>query len=332
MKLSVIIPSYQRPLDLKRCLTAIAVQRRPADEVVVVVRDGDTGTLELVSACRETMKSLGAIRVEKPGLIAALNCGIEAATGDILVFTDDDSEVQPNWLELIEASFAEPEVGAVGGRDWLQFPEEIPRFLSPQVKRVGVLSWYGKLHGNHHRPLRSHRREVMFLKGVNMAFRRDGLGTYRIDSNLRGLGSQVGSEIDLCGHVREMGLKILFDDRILVKHYSAPRPQGDVRTDFTGPVWRDACFNTHYLIAKHFEIRWSLAYFCHGRLVGSRYMPGLFASLRESLRGEWSIWKRLWQMTSVALAGFLAGRRMRSAANQRIRDLQPFTQQGSTAS
>jgi len=117
----------------------------------------------------------------------------------------------------------------------------------------------------------------------------------------------------------------------LVKHYSAPRPQGDVRTDFTGPVWRDACFNTHYLIAKHFEIRWSLAYFCHGRLVGSRYMPGLFASLRESLTGEWSIWKRLWQMTSVALAGFLAGRRMRSAANQRIRDLQPFTQQDSTA-
>src|SRR5215510_5091045 len=140
MKLSVIIPSYQRPLDLKRCLTAIATQYRPADEVLVVVRDRDTETLELVSACRETMKSLHAIRVEKPGLIAALNCGIDAATGDILVFTDDDSEVRPNWLELIEETFAESEVGAVGRRDWLQFPEEVNRYSSPKVNQVGVLS------------------------------------------------------------------------------------------------------------------------------------------------------------------------------------------------
>jgi glycosyltransferase involved in cell wall biosynthesis len=331
MKLSVIIPSYQRPLDLKRCLAALAVQSRPADEVLVVVRDGDVDTLEVGSAYRESMKSLNVIRVDRPGLIAALNCGMESATGDILVFTDDDSEAPPNWLELIEASFSDPKIGAVGGRDWLQFPEEIPRFLRPEVEYVGVLSWYGKLHGNHHRPLRGHKREVMFLKGVNMAFRRDALGTYRIDTNLHGSGSQVGSEIDLCGYVRAMGFKVLFDDRILVKHYSAPRPKDDVRTDLTGPVWRDACFNTHYLIAKHFGLHKSLAYFCHGRLVGSLYMPGLFASLRWSLKGGWSIWKRLWQMTSAALAGFLAGRRMRADANRSTSDLQPFSQRGSTA-
>jgi hypothetical protein len=256
---------------------------------------------------------------------------MESATGDILVFTDDDSEAPPNWLELIEASFSDPKIGAVGGRDWLQFPEEIPRFLRPEVEYVGVLSWYGKLHGNHHRPLRGHKREVMFLKGVNMAFRRDALGTYRIDTNLHGSGSQVGSEIDLCGYVRAMGFKVLFDDRILVKHYSAPRPKDDVRTDLTGPVWRDACFNTHYLVAKHFGLHKSLAYFCHGRLVGSFFMPGLFASLRWSLKGGWSIWKRLWQITSAALAGFLAGRRMRTTVNQRISDLQPFSQRDSTA-
>ncbi len=331
MKLSVIIPSYQRPLDLKRCLTAIEAQTRPADEVLVVVRDGDLETLELVSARRETMKALAAIRVDTPGLIAALNRGIGSATGDILVFTDDDAEAQPDWLELIETRFTESGVGAVGGRDWLQFSQEIHKYLSPKVKHVGVLTWNGKLHGNHHRPLRGHRREVMFLKGVNMAFRRDALGTYRIDTNLHGLGSQVGSEIDLCGHVRKMGLKIIFDDQILVKHYSAPRPKDDVRTDLTGPVWRDACFNIHYLIAKHFKIHRSLAYFCHGRLVGSRYMPGLFASLRWSLKRDWSIWKRLWQMSSVAFSGFLAGRRMRTAVNRRVRDLQPFTRQDSTA-
>ena len=331
MKLSVIIPSYRRSFDLKRCLEAIRRQSRPADEVLVIVREDDFETSELVSLCSENLKWLRAAYISKPGLIAALNCGLDNATGDILVFTDDDSEAEKNWLELIESRFRDPRVGAVGGRDWLQLPAEPSRYFAAEVNRVGVLSWYGKLYGNHHHPLRGHKQKVMFLKGVNMAYRKTALGSRRIDTNLRGSGSQVGSEIDLCSQISRAGFTILFDDRILVKHYCAPRPKDDVRTDLSGPVWLDICFNTHYLIAKHFGTFRSFAFFCYGRLLGTRYMPGLFAVIKWVLRGDRFIGKRFLQMTSVALSGFLAGRRMKTDSTQNIPEFQPLSRQGSTA-
>ena len=52
MKVTVIIPSYRRPLDLRRCLAAIWRQSKPADEVLVVGRDGDTQTLDIISEVR----------------------------------------------------------------------------------------------------------------------------------------------------------------------------------------------------------------------------------------------------------------------------------------
>ena len=331
MKLSVIIPSYRRSFDLKRCLEALKRQSRSADEILVIVREDDIETSQLVAAFSKNLPYLQIVFTRKPGLIAALNCGLDNATGDIFVFTDDDSEAEKNWLELIEVRFNDPKIGAVGGRDWLQLPDEPSRYYAAEVNKVGVLTWYGKLYGNHHHPLHGHKRKVMFLKGVNMAYRKTALGSRRIDMNLRGAGSQVGSELDLCSQISHAGFSILFDDRILVKHYCAPRPKDDVRTDLNGPVWLDICFNTHYLIAKHFGISRSFAFLCYGRLLGTRYMPGLFATFKWTLKRDRSIWKRLLQMTAMAFSGFLAGRRMKSDNTQNIPDLQSLSSQGSTA-
>src|ERR1700731_1257596 len=120
MNLTVIIPSFQRPGDLLRCLEAVLRQSRPPDEVLVVGREEDTGTSNIVSMLRRNTSVLRIVIVTQPGLIAALNCGLDNAAGDLLAFTDDDAEPQGDWLERIEASFGDASIGAVGGRDWLQ--------------------------------------------------------------------------------------------------------------------------------------------------------------------------------------------------------------------
>jgi glycosyltransferase involved in cell wall biosynthesis len=240
-----------------------------------------------------------------------MNCGLDNATGDLLVFTDDDAEPALDWLERIEASFADPSVGAVGGRDWIQLPGEPALFQPAPASRVGVLTWYGALYGNHHRPLHGHSQKVMFLKGVNMAFRRRALGSYRIDTRLRGSGAQVGSEMDLCSQTRQAGFDVLFDDRILVKHYSSPRAAGDDRNELVGSVFPDICFNNHYLIAKRFSLGRALAHFCNERLLGSRSIPGLLACLKWFFKGDRQSWRRLVQMTRIGTAGFFLGRHAR---------------------
>jgi glycosyltransferase involved in cell wall biosynthesis len=330
-KVSVVIPSYQRSFDLSRCLAAIKEQSRAADEILIIAREGDMETREVVSEFELRMTTVRMIHVNGPGLVAALNCGLANARGDFLVFTDDDSEPQADWLQRIEESFSNPQVGAVGGRDWLQLPSEPSLFSPPHVDRVGILSWYGAMYGNHHCPVKSHTRNVMFLKGVNMAFRRSALGSYQIDKLLRGSGAQVGTEIDLCMRARDAGFKVLFDDRILVKHFSASRQAGDGRTDLTSSVWPDACFNTHFLIAKHLSLIYSSMHLCNRILLGSRPMPGILASIKWSLNGDQLVWQRMMRIARIALTGFFAGRRAkamvhrnRNRSTAEPRHLEPF--------
>jgi glycosyltransferase involved in cell wall biosynthesis len=316
MKVTLIIPSYKRPSDLRRCLAAISLQSKPADEVLVVGRDGDTETIDIISEVQLLLPTLRLVRVSEPGLIAALNCGLDSATGDLLAFTDDDAEPQVDWLMRISHSFADASLGAVGGRDWIQLPDEPALFKPVPVSRIGVLTWYGAQHGNHHCPLHGHKKKVLFLKGVNMAFRRRAIGSYRIDTRLRGSGAQVGSELDLCLQVKKAGFEVLFDDRILVKHYSSPRTAGDDRNGMVGPVFPDICFNNHYLIAKHFGLYRALAYFGYERLRGSRSIPGLLACLKWRFKGDRLAWQRLAQMTRTGAAGFQSGRHARAVAGQ----------------
>jgi GT2 family glycosyltransferase len=319
--LSVIIPSYKRSSDLKCCLAALARQTRAPDEVVVVAREEDTETSAVVASGDFGLKKLLVLHVRQPGLLAAMNCGIDNAQSDLIVFTDDDAEAQADWLERIEESFKNPEIGAVGGRDWIQLPSEPSLYNPAEVRRVGVLSWYGKALGNHHCPLRGHRQKVMFLKGVNMAIRRKALGSGRIDIRLRGNGSQAGTEVDLCMQIRQSGFVILFDDRIVVKHHSSPRPEADDRGDLTGTVTGDVCFNIHYLIAKHFGLVRSLTHLGNSLLLGGRLLPGLLAAVKWRMKGDGSAFQRLLGTVRLASAGFHAGRNVRTLSRLRRANL-----------
>ena len=316
MKVTVIIPSYKRPFDLQRCLEAVALQSRPADEVLVVVREADLETWNIVSMLQRKVPALRSVPVTRPGVIFATNCGLDNAAGDFLVFTDDDSEPQSDWLARIETSFNDASIGAVGGRDWLQMPDKPALFQPAPVSKVGILTWYGAQYGNHHCPLLGHTKKVMFLKGVNMAFRRRALGSYRIDTGLHGSGAQAGWELDLCLQIRQAGFDVVFDDQILVKHYASPRPAGEYRTQLSGPLFPDICFNNHYLIAKCFGLSRALAYFCNERLVGSRSMPGVLACLKWYFKGDRNVWRRMVEVTRTGVSGFVTGRQARALAQQ----------------
>lgn len=316
MKITVIIPSFARPSDLRRCLSAVALQSRRADEVLVIGREQDPGTWSVVCDLQKELPVLRIVPVEEPGVIAALNRGLDSAAGDVLAFTDDDAEAQVDWLERIEAGFADQSIGAVGGRDWLQLPGEPALFRPAQVTQVGVLTWYGKQHGNHHCPLRGHAGRVMFLKGVNMAFSRRALGSYRIDTSLHGRGAQAGYEMDLCFQIRQAGFEVAFDDRIMVKHYCSPRTAGEGRNELNGTLFLDINFNNQYVITKSFGFWRALAYFCNERLLGSHSTPGLLACMKWHFKGDRQVWRRTVQMAGSGLAAFRQGRQARSLARR----------------
>jgi cellulose synthase/poly-beta-1,6-N-acetylglucosamine synthase-like glycosyltransferase len=81
---------------------------------LVVVSDGSTdGTVEAA-------RRAGAERVldlPRVGKITALNAGVEASGGEILVFTDADSFLRPDTLDELMANFADSNVGGVSANE-----------------------------------------------------------------------------------------------------------------------------------------------------------------------------------------------------------------------
>lgn len=116
---SVVVCTRDRADALKRCLDSLLKARRPADGEVIVVDNNppDNATRECVS--RYPVKYL----IEpRQGLNWARACGVKAAQGEVVLFTDDDVVVDRLWIEQALAPFAAARVGAVAG---LTMPAEI---------------------------------------------------------------------------------------------------------------------------------------------------------------------------------------------------------------
>ena len=95
MKFSVVIPTYNRIGTLRRTLAAATVQAFPDYEIIVVDDESSDGTPEMV---QRAFPSARLLRQTHGGRAAARNRGIEAATGDVIAFTDDDCLPPPDWL------------------------------------------------------------------------------------------------------------------------------------------------------------------------------------------------------------------------------------------
>lgn len=80
MQISVIIPTFKRVKDLEKCLDALKIQSRAADEILTVIRGDDLETLKFIAS--ENIAKEAA--VEYPGQVEALNAGLKAAKGDII--------------------------------------------------------------------------------------------------------------------------------------------------------------------------------------------------------------------------------------------------------
>jgi glycosyltransferase involved in cell wall biosynthesis len=109
--ITVVIPVLDDAPMLRRALTALELQMRPPDEVIVV----DNGSSDDSAA---VARAAGARVLSQPvrGIWSAAATGYDAATSDIIARIDADSRPPADWLFHIEAEFIDsPELGAVTG-------------------------------------------------------------------------------------------------------------------------------------------------------------------------------------------------------------------------
>jgi glycosyltransferase involved in cell wall biosynthesis len=121
MDATVLIATYNRAALLDRTLASLRDLRLdPARrwEVVVVDNNSTDGTREVIHRhARGFPVPLRYLLETRQGRSSALNAGIEASTGAVIVMTDDDVIVDPGWLESACSALTggDPSVGYAGG-------------------------------------------------------------------------------------------------------------------------------------------------------------------------------------------------------------------------
>ncbi len=274
MKISVLVPTYKRPADLKRCLAALRLQTRAADEVLIVARPEDDATharlaIELTAA---NPFALRVIDTGPGGQVAALNRGLEAAEGDIVAITDDDAAPRPDWLARAADAFAnDPWLGGLGGRDWVF---ERGAQITGSRDKVGYVRLNGTVCGNHHLGV-GEPREVSLLKGANMIYRGAAVTALRFDTRLRGKGAQVCNDLGFSMSVKRAGWKLVYDPRVAVDHFPAERFDENGRETQTLNALADHAYNLQLILREHLSPGGRLVAWFWYAAVGTRALPGL---------------------------------------------------------
>lgn len=103
IKISVVVPTYNRLSLLSRCLDALAAQDFvKAEYEIIIVIDGPSDNVIQLMEIAAYRYSGHDIKIhstpQKKGPAAARNFGWQCAKGELVVFTDDDCIPSPQWL------------------------------------------------------------------------------------------------------------------------------------------------------------------------------------------------------------------------------------------
>jgi GT2 family glycosyltransferase len=298
---SVVIPTYRRPGPLLECIHSVAGGSARPREIIVVGRDHDTPTREVFVLAQSVCAGKITLRagwVTEPGHLPPVQKGLELGKSDIVAFLDDDVTVTPEWLGHLTAPFADPSVGAVGGR--VITPSSQPARLKG---RPGCISWYGKHWGNVASVEGVSPLDVHGVMEGNCAWRRELLASLKFDPVLNFDDASMYG-LDLCLQAKRKGYRVLYEPRAVVHHHAVPRAPGLDRADRPR---RDFSYtrNYTYIMLKHLPWWRRPIFLAWWFLIGERGSWGLGAALVDFFKGRIPPPSHLWRTFNGKVEGIL---------------------------
>lgn len=197
-RISIVVCSYNGASTIRDCFEALLKLEYPSFEVIVV----DDGSTDSTSA---TARAYGfrLIRTENRGLSSARNTGLEAASGEIVAYIDDDAYPDPHWLTYLAFTFMQTNYAGVGG------PNIAPPGDGPIADCVANAPG-GPVH------VLLSDQEAEHIPGCNMAFRKaalDAIGGF--DPQFR----VAGDDVDVCWQLQQRGWTLGFSPAAIVWHH-----------------------------------------------------------------------------------------------------------------
>jgi GT2 family glycosyltransferase len=215
MTISIVVPTRDRPQSLSRCLAALGAQDADAAEVVVV-DDGSRDRDALAGALAAAPVEARLIRTGGAGPAAARNVGARAATGELICFTDDDCEPQPDWARLLTDAAAR--AGAAGGKT------VVPPGATAAVVASQAITEHLTMAS-----LDASSGRLGFAPTCNLAVVRDALSRVPFDESFP---SAAGEDRDWSARAVAAGVAPEFVRDAVVVHHQALSAGGFIRQQF----------------------------------------------------------------------------------------------------
>ncbi|MGQ9598714.1 MAG: glycosyltransferase family 2 protein [Anaerolineae bacterium] len=293
MKTSIIIATRDRHEELNRCLRSLVCQEHRPDEVVIV-----DASLCPWESQEEFPFPVHVIKTE-PRLTRQRNQGFQASRGDLIIYLDDDVELEPGYLAAMIAAFeadTRGEIGAATGcitnvsRPGWRHPLRSLLWLFNLVFQLPDLG-SGRFRLSGFPTFPYHREEacdIEVLSGCNMAFRRQVLQQFQFDERLTGYA--YIDDDDMAYRVSRH-YRCLYVPRARLAHLSAPKPRAGLRAHKQMLAWNHA-----YIFRKNLPRsfrRWlafalSIAGLIIAALVVEHSPAGAWGIL-EGLAGAWRV-------------------------------------------
>jgi glycosyltransferase involved in cell wall biosynthesis len=220
--ISVVIPTLGRSKELIDTVSALMKQTRVPDEIVII--DQNQPELDDVNRFLAGIPIVKHFRGESPGVSINYNRCFERASGDVVLYLDDDIIPDPRLVEfhLENYEHAQEDLGGVAGR--VEQPQgDLP---SEQIRNLGKYHrWTGRITARFNA---TKKADVQIAPGGNMSFYRYILfETQGFDEGFGGNGYFF--ETDGTYRVYKKGYRIAFDPRAQVKHLMAPAGGARIR-------------------------------------------------------------------------------------------------------
>lgn len=237
ISLSAIVPTYDRPDDLRACLASLGRQTRAPAEVIVV-DDGDLPAAT-VDDLRGALPEETAFRITAsdgpPGLSVARNTGVRRAEGSVVVILDDDVVLGETYLDRLARLydlFDDESLAGVGGYDELGRGSRLGRlydrlfYQGPDGWRInGAGMSSGRARGE--LPWRSD-----WLVGNNMSFKREVILDHPFPQ-WNG-GREVHEDLAVGWELKQSGYHCLVDPGLPLEHNESRGDDPDVRPYLNG--------------------------------------------------------------------------------------------------
>ncbi|HYW49184.1 MAG TPA: glycosyltransferase, partial [Gemmatimonadaceae bacterium] len=211
---TVAVCTRDRLDDLERCLRALAALPPQGQEILVVdsaSRDG-----EAVQALVARHAGVRYVREVRPGLDIARNTALREARNEIVIFCDDDAEVDEGWLRALCRAFTDPRVLCATG------------LILPLELETPAQEWFERTNGfsrGYRRVLHDGVHDDAFFvsrigAGASMALRRtvlDSIGPF--DEALdAGTVTRSGGDHDYFTRILAAGYCIVYEPAALSWH------------------------------------------------------------------------------------------------------------------